>query len=208
MKKLVGVLPRKTAKLLEKMKTKKWLSNFYLAGGTALALQYGHRQSVDLDFFTGKNFTKANLLREISAVGNFRILNEDENTLEGVLEGVKVSFMMYPYPLLNKLIFYDTNVSLADETDIAIMKIGAIAGRNTKKDFIDLFFYLNRNKMTIRNLLRLADEKFKPAQYDPYHVYKSLVYFREAEKDPMPFMIVDVKWKDVKKFFEKQIKTF
>jgi len=199
-------LEPKTKKLLEKMKNCDWLKDFYLAGGTAFALQYGHRRSVDLDWFSENNFSNKILLNKLSKLGKFELLNEEEWTLEGYLDGVKISFMRYPYPLLEKKIKYDGKVCLASSLDIALMKITAISGRNVKKDFIDLFLYLNKENISLEKIFLKMKKKFKAIDYDIVHICKSLVYFKEADAQPNPKMLSDISWDTVKKFFLKEVK--
>jgi len=197
-------LAPKTKKLLEKLSREKWLRNYYLAGGTALALHYGHRESVDLDWFVAKNIKTKDLLNKLSCLGKFVILQEEENTVEGVLDGVKLSFMTFPYILLNDFSLYK-EVYLASPLDIALMKLSAISGRNTKKDFIDLYYFLHEENMDLSVLLNKMKKKYKGLNYEILHILKSLVYFVEADKEPMPKMLEDIDWKGVKKFFEKEV---
>jgi len=196
-----------TKKLLDKMSKLHWVDKYYLAGGTALALQLGHRQSVDLDFFCIDNINNVDLKNKLSKVGKFKLVNEEENTIDGILDGVKVSFMTYPYPLLYKAIIYKKYVKLAFVKDIAVMKLGAIAGRNTKKDFIDLYYFLHKEKLYLNDLFKILKKKFKGFEYDKYHIYKSLIFFNEADKDPTPKMIEKIEWDKVKRFFKNEIKN-
>lgn len=190
-----------TSILLKRLENERFLSSFYLAGGTALALYYGHRQSVDLDWFSKDAINTKALIKKLSAIGNFELLNEETNTLEGYLDKVKVSFMTYPYPLLNKKNKLFKKVFLASALDIATMKLSAISGRNTKKDFIDLYWYLQVEKTDLTSLFAKMKKKFSGTQYDMLHVYKSLVYFKEAETQPMPIMLAKISWEKVKKYF-------
>ncbi len=96
------------------MESHTWLKEFYLAGGTALALQYGHRKSVDLDWFIQNNFSTKALLVKLKKHGKFNLLNEEENTIEGYLNEVKLSFMTYPYKLVQKKIKFSNNVFWLD----------------------------------------------------------------------------------------------
>ncbi len=88
-----NTLAPKTALLLKKLQNLPWLRSFYLAGGTALALQYGHRQSIDLDFFTKKNIATAPLVKKLERVGAFKITNQEKNTLEGILNDVNMGLI-------------------------------------------------------------------------------------------------------------------
>ena len=200
------ILPDATEKLLNKLEGVTWLRSFYLAGGTALALQYQHRESIDLDWFTEKSFQTAPLIKKLSELGKFTLIKTEENTVEGILDKVKLSFMTYPYPMVAPEQSFLKNIRLASVHDIAIMKLGAIAGRNTKKDFIDLYLYLHREQKTLPELFVLLTKKFKGIEYDYYHLFKSLMYFVEADDEPMPRMLEKVDWKNVKAYFVKETK--
>jgi len=199
-------LARDTKKLLDKIKDQNWLKEFYLAGGTALALYLGHRQSIDLDWFTPKSFNTKILLKKLQKIGRFELINEEENTLEGYLDGVKLSFMTYPYGLLDKKEKLFGQVFLASKLDIALMKLSAIAGRNAKKDFIDLYYYLQIEQTNLSNLFQQTSKKFKGIDYDIIHVCKSLIYFKEAEEQPDPKMLIKITWPKVKAFWQAEVK--
>jgi predicted nucleotidyltransferase component of viral defense system len=199
-------LAPKTSKLLTKISDQKWLKDYYLAGGTALALQYGHRQSVDLDFFIAKNINTPALVAKLGLLGDWQLLREEENTVEGLLDGVKISFMTYPYVFLAEKIKFSDNIFLASTLDIALMKLNAIAGRNTRKDFIDLYFFLHQEKRDLVWLFAQMKKKYQGLNYDVMHLYKSLIYFVDADKEPMPNLLVKVDWIEVKKFFVLGVK--
>ena len=201
----VKTLAPKNKLLLHKLSDVSWLKDFYLAGGTALALQYGHRQSIDLDWFTLKPIAIAPLLKRLATIAPIEVLNRATDTLEGIVADVKVSFMTYPYRLLIKPIRWE-GVTLAAPLDIAIMKLGAIADRNTRKDFIDLYLFLKREPMALSLLITQAEKKFAPARYDRYHLCKSLTYFAEADAEAMPKMLLPLDWKTVRKFFIQEVK--
>lgn len=199
-------LAPQTKKVLFLISEQTWIKNYYLAGDTALALQYGHRQSIDLDFFIDDDFNTSMLIATLSKLGKFELLKEEKNTVEGLLMGVKVSFMTYPYVFLKKKITFDKNIYLASVLDVALMKLNAIAGRNTKKDFIDLYFFLNQEKKDLFWLFGQMKKKYRGLQYDPMHLYKSLVYFKEADLEPLPKMLVKIDWPAVKKYFVREVK--
>jgi hypothetical protein len=108
-----------------------WLSDFYLAGNTAPALELGHRTSVNLDFFTEKPFDEANIIKNLARIGRLEILQKERHSVIGILEGVKFSFLGYPYPLLNPMLLSE-GTSLASVENIACMKLDALASRGTK----------------------------------------------------------------------------
>ena len=175
---------------------------FYLAGGTGLALQLGHRHSEDLDFFASESFDAELLLQNLGRLGGLSVLARSPQTLHVQLRGAKVSFLDYTYRLLLPLAVFQ-GVKVADSRDIACMKISAIAGRGTKRDFIDLYFAAQRYGLP--RLLELFQEKFSEANYSSIHLLKSLTYFEDAEKDPLPDMLIPLSWKEVKEFFLREV---
>lgn len=177
------------------------LSPFYLADGTGLALHLGHRRSLDLDFFSNEPFDPETLLHKVQHLSGFSLVAKETETLHAHVQGTKVSFFGYPYPVLFPFkALLDVNV--ADPRDIACMKISAIAGRGTKRDFIDL--YTVSKRYGLPQLLDLFKDKFAQANYSTVHVLKSLTYFEEAEQDPMPDLLVSLSWGDVKQFFSSE----
>ena len=155
---------------------------------------------MDLDWFSQADFSTKELLAKVSKLGKFELLNEEQNTLEGILDKTKVSFMTYPYPLLSKPAIFATRVSVACPLDIALMKLTAISDRNTKKDFIDLYWYLQNENTDLLSLFAKMNKKFKGVNYNFAHICKALVYFKEADAQPMPKMIGSVDWEKIKKF--------
>ena len=194
---------KQTAENLALLGQSKILDNAYLAGGTALALQIGHRISYDLDFFTDKKFRAQIFLKKISQLELYRHERVSWGTILGKLGDVKFSVFYYPYPLLKKPIRFE-NINIAGIADIAAMKIAAVSERGTKRDFIDLYFILQ--KITLSKTLNFYDKKYQKLSSNLIHIKKSLVYFQDAEKDPMPKMIKDIKWPKVKEFFEGEVK--
>jgi len=170
-----------------------------LGGGTALALQIGHRISYDLDFFTAKEFNAQVFLKKISQTKLYHHERVSQGTILGKLGDIKFSMFYYPYPLLEKTTEFK-NINIAAVADIAAMKIAAVSERGTKRDFIDLYFILQ--KITLNEALSLYDRKYQKLSSNLIHVKKSLVYFEDAEKDPMPMMLVSVSWPEVKNFFK------
>jgi len=189
------VLPRIQRQLFERLARQPWLQPFYLAGGTALALHIGHRRSIDFDFFSPREFSARSIREQLAALGSYELFTEERHTMHGALNGVKVSFFAYPYPLLHVCSVHHV-LSIASLRDIALMKLSAISGRGSRKDFVDLAFLLDH--FTLRNLLRSYPRKFGKAVANPYHLLKSLVYFADAEQEPMPCMIQPLAWSAVK----------
>ena len=180
------------------------LQEAYLAGGTAAALQLGHRISVDFDFFTMKEFIPKEISVALSKLGSFDEEQESKGTLLGKFEGVNFSFFIYKYPLIFPAQKY-LSVSIADIRDIASMKIDAIASRGAKRDFIDLYF-ICKSGYQLTDILDFYDKKYGRLSSNRIHIQKSLVFFNDAEPDKMPRMLKDAKWGKVKEFFEEEIK--
>jgi len=178
---------------------------FYLAGGTALALELGHRISVDLDFFSQNYFSVASLVEQLSTHGHLTIEDKSNDTLNGSLDEVKISFFIYPYPLLFPTKEYN-GVFLADERDIGAMKIQAISDRGSKKDFVDLFVLLK--KYSLQELLDFFNKKYKKYNYNMLHILKSLSYFYDADVNIEPKYIIPINWEEVKKFIKNVVEEY
>ena len=183
------------------------LNSFYLAGGTGLALKLGHRHSYDLDFFSPELFSEDMLLQKLQGLDNLEIVSKDEHTLHLTINGVKVSFLGYKYPLLSDLNDLEINdkafIRVADVRDIACMKISAISSRGSKRDFVDL--YMIAKGSTLSELMALYKKKFSLTPHNNVHIYKSLMYFDDAEDEPMPDMLIPLSWKNVKDYFTRAI---
>lgn len=174
----------------------------YLAGGSALALLFGHRLSLDFDFFTPRSFNYNAVAKQLKKIGNFNMTRTMKDTLLGEFNGVKFSLFRYEYPLLYKTHSF-SGIELADSRDIAAMKIAAVMDRGTKKDFIDLYF-LSKKGITFDNCLKYYDKKYGVLASNLYSIITSLSYFTQAEDSDMPEMLEKIVWKDVKSFFEEE----
>jgi len=194
---------KRTKSVLAKIAKLDFVQNFYLAGGTALAIQLGHRESIDLDFFSREKFSAQKLKYELSKIGKLAVDYEDEDTLNGTLDDVKVSFFYYGYAQSFDLVKYE-NIFLADERDIAAMKIDTISARGSKKDFVDIYFLMQRHSLS--QLIGFFEEKYKNIRYNKLHILKSLIYFADANDNPDPLMLVDFDWEKIKTFLEPEVR--
>jgi len=165
-----------------------------LAGGTALALQYGHRKSVDLDLFGIVTTDTLEVTAALGNMGEVRILQNTKNIKSYSINGIKVDIVNYPYPWISSVIIED-NIRLADEKDIAAMKLAAITGRGSRKDFFDLYFLLKH--FSLPELLACYVKKY--ADGSEFLVLKSITYFEDAEDDADPLQLIPVTWAEVKK---------
>lgn len=200
-------LPQDTAELIDQLKWIKppFLKNFYLSGGTALSLQIGHRESVDLDFFSQKGFDPKKIQLELEKLGKLVNLEFDINTLNGFLAGVKVQFLGYPYRLLKPVIKWE-GINLSSVIDIACTKLQTVSIRGNKKDFIDLYFILKN--YSLKDLFRNLDKKYNGTDFNEIHILKSLVYFTNADSQPLPRMHKKIEWEEVKKSIIEKVTDF
>jgi len=194
-----------TLQLLRKLQAREELSDTRLVGGTALALQLGHRVSVDLDLFgswkAGIDFNA--LFREIGRA------EKSSSTPNGnmqfyYVDDIKVDCVMYDmYPWIASSVC-ENGVCLAAKPDIAAMKINAITNRGSRKDFIDLYFLLNCYSLSEL----MAFYKAKYPESNEATALRSLVYFVDAEIQPMPQMIMPFDWNKCKERVVSEVHEF
>ena len=180
------------------------LDEFRLVGGTALALQVGHRRSVDIDLFCSKVFDK-NLLKYFLQKNfeNFVLDWENKEGFVSWIDGVKVDFFTWHIPFIYPAIEIDS-LRLADKREIAAMKMEAITSRKEKKDFIDIAVLLKEYKFkellsSFRSRYPFISHKF---------VIESLTAIDYADESTNPEMIIDYKWQDAKKDIQKKIEKY
>lgn len=164
-----------------------------LVGGTSLALQIGHRSSIDIDLFGTLEPDEFEIDKILSKIGSITLLKKTKNINVYLIDGIKVDLVNYHYPWLEETIIED-NLRLAGTKDIAAMKLAAITGRGTKKDFIDLNFLLQF--YTLEEMLGFYKLKFNDAS--EILVLKSLTYFDDADEEEDPRMVMSMNWKKVK----------
>jgi predicted nucleotidyltransferase component of viral defense system len=191
-------LPSATKKIVKIIQETKpsWLDDFYLSGGTALSLQLGHRESEDLDFFNQHNFDPRKLQPQIEKLGKLESLELSENTLNTFVNEVKLQFLGYPYKLLEPTANYQ-GIKLSSVVDIACTKIQTVGMRGSKKDFIDVYFILQQ--FSLEELFLQTEKKYQDSEFNKIHILKSMIYFNDAEDQPMPRMHKEVSWGKIKK---------
>ncbi|MDD2599392.1 MAG: nucleotidyl transferase AbiEii/AbiGii toxin family protein [Kiritimatiellae bacterium] len=181
-----------TLDTLKRIQLQPELSETRLVGGTALALQFGHRLSIDIDLF-GVFDRMLDLQEILGRCGSVNQKHRTENIRVFNVNDIKVDVVYYDYLWLSPPLEVD-GVRIAEITDIAPMKLEAINSRGSKKDFIDMFFLLQH--FTLSEMLDLYRRKY-PAGSE-YLILRSLVYFDDAEDDPMPIMLKPIDWEGVK----------
>ena len=200
-------LPKETKKALDFLSKQKWLenSNWYLAGGTALSLQCGNRESYDLDFFTPeKNFDSTILLKNFIDNKNWITDIASDDTIYGELFGAKVSFIAYPFFTPKENFALHGIIKVVRPIDVAVMKIIAISQRGKKRDFFDLYWCI-KNIAPFKDIILRLKDQYPTVAHDYHHILKSLVYFNDAEDDVDPTIYFTVSWPIVKKFFQSEI---
>lgn len=180
-----------TLELLKKLQQTELFSQLRLVGGTSLALQIGHRTSIDL--FGAIETDELDINRELTTIGRLLQLKSSKNIHIYLLNNIKVDIVNYPYPWLAEPIRED-GLLLADSKDIAAIKIAAITGRGSKKDFIDIYFILQ--KMSLHEIMEAYLAKYNDGSL--FMALKSFVYFDDADDDEMPNMFSTINWQDVK----------
>jgi len=177
---------------------------FYLAGGTALALQLGHRQSADLDFFSETDEVRTEMHQHVVQVLKAfspTIVEQVWGNLLLVVESLRVGFFGYGYPLIAPPVMTE-GVPLASLTDIGLMKMDALVTRASRKDFHDL--YAIARHISLRALLDLAPVKYPSVRDFEAMVVRTMAYFDRADQEePLPLLQV-VDWETVKTFFREQ----
>ena len=196
------VLDEAAEQTLEELLRAGVLESFYLAGGTGLALYLAHRRSADLDFFKTGAFDEEALLQRLQRMPHLAVAAKGVATLHTMIQGTRTSFLGYEYPVLHPFGSF-RGIQVADPRDIAGMKISAVASRGSRRDFVDL--YIAAQKYGLETLLRTFREKFAKVNYSLVHILKSLTYFEDAEREPMPDMVVPLTWDDVKQFFSCEV---
>lgn len=189
-----------TLELLKTLMRLPILSDMRLVGGTALALQYGHRRSVDLDFFghTTENVDElTEAIRE--EVGHIQTLSATKRIKVYNIQNVKVDIVNYDYPWIDDAVI-EGDIRMASPKDIAAMKVNAVIGRGTKKDFIDIFFLLQH--YTFDELLQFYKKKYPDGS--EFRALLSMAYFADADLQAMPYMYENVEWSDIKQRIRKE----
>jgi len=188
------------------LQSKSYLKDFHLVGGTALALYYGHRRSIDIDLFTNTSFETSELLEEIQNDYEFQLYQTSINTLKGIIKGVNIDLITHRYPLLNPLLVVE-GVRMLSIPDIIAMKLNAISVNGQRsKDFIDIYFSLEN--YSIEEMLTFYRSKYN--QISDMHVLKSLVFFDDVDLSDWPVLSreIDLKWKNVQKKINKEVVNY
>lgn len=192
-----------TLELLRRLMAEPIFASLRLVGGTALALQYGHRNSIDLDFFGQLDDDAEEVKAILRKHGKLSVIKESRNIKIYLLNNIKVDFVNYNYSWIDAPILED-ELRLASPKDIAAMKINAIEGRGTKKDFIDIYFLLQH--YTLHEILTFYQQKYP--ENSIFRALMSLSYFEDAEAQIMPVMYVPISWDEIKTTIQFQVNQY
>ena len=200
---LQTILPD-TLELLKRLMSIPEFNNLRLVGGTALALQYGHRSSIDLDMFGDLQADTSIVTEALSGFDNIVQGPCSEKVKTYRIDGVKVDFINYSrYQWIDQCVIED-GIRLASPPDIAAMKINAIEGRGSRKDFVDMYFLLEHYSLS--DIISFYKQKYP--EHSEYRAMMSLSYFEDAELQPMPKMFKDVSWPEIKRRIFKEVEDY
>ena len=198
---LQTILPD-TLELLKRLSAQPEMQGMRLVGGTSLALQYGHRQSVDLDFFGKLTASQDDIISMMEQMGPCCLRNRTNNILQLIVNGVMVDVVDYSqYPWIDDPVCFE-GLTLASPKDIAAMKINAIEGHGSLKDFIDIYLLLQH--YSLDELLSFYSQKYP--NYSIFRALLSLTYFDDAENEAVPKMFIPADWNTIKQHITDTVK--
>jgi predicted nucleotidyltransferase component of viral defense system len=184
------------------------LPDCYMAGGTALALQLGHRTSLDFDFYTHHHIETEKILARLQErFTKLKVQRVVKDTLILEVDGISFSLFYYPYDLIKPPISFN-NIYLASTEDIAAMKMVAISMRGKRRDFIDTYYLLK--KFSLDEIIKFTIKKYP--SYQPMVILKGLIYFKDAEEDDISRNIKifdsNFSWEAVKNKISKEVEKY
>ena len=196
-----------TLALLKMLMAVPELKDFSLVGGTALALKYGHRKSVDLDLFSSNDFNNEDVAAIITNHFPTFIYQRLNNPIGifGFINNIKVDFVKHHfYPVIDAITQTD-NIRITGDKDIIAMKINAVLRRAVKKDFWDLAELLQH--YSLKECIDFYNAKFKN-QFLLISIPKAITYFDDAEESEEPVSLKNQTWSSVKKVIQKSVREY
>lgn len=183
------------------------LKDFSLVGGTALALRYGHRKSVDLDLFSGSPFENSVIVDALKERFRDKFVMEDKPPRFGIfcyIDEIKMDLIRHPHPLIRPAIIYD-HIRMFSTEDIIAMKVQPISGRGKKKDFWDIAELLQH--FTVGDFAGFHQEKYS-TQNLLITVPQALTYFADAEESEAPVSLKGQTWDSIKKVISDSVRAY
>ncbi len=184
-----------------------FLNDYSLVGGTALALQYGHRESIDLDLFTTEKLDYNATIEALKQHFGNRFFYEGNYSNFGIfcyIDNIKVDILRYPHARIAPLIISE-DVRMYDSKDISAMKIQAILGRGRKKDFWDIYELLDH--YTVKDIISNHKQKY-PDQMLLISIPQALTYFEDAEAGEEPVSLKNQNWENIKTFIKQKVSEY
>lgn len=197
-------LPEAQRRALDRLKSVPSMADFYLAGGTAVAVHLGHRISRDLDFFSVRPDVDLEAVKETvrRAFTEASTVAQTDAAVQLLCDGAPIDFVRYPYPLLRAIERTSDGVRVAALLDLATMKLAALSRRGLRRDFWDLAEIVRRGGVSLEQACRAYRQRYGVAEADLYHVLRSLTWFEDAERDPAyPAGLTEPAWRELKAFF-------
>jgi len=195
-----------TSKAREIFDNIRYFPFFYLAGGTGLALQLGHRISIDFDFFWEKYIPKDLLpkVRKVFKNSKIEVVVNYSEQLTVAVSGINVSFCRYPFPVILKFISYQ-GIKILPALEIAAMKAYALGRRAILKDYVDLYFILKEKICNLEEIIKICQKKYGE-DFDSRLFLEQLIFSKDVEEMEIQFLKEKVNKLEIEKFFEKEIK--
>jgi len=178
---------------------------FSLVCGTALALQIGHRVSIDLDLFTTEDLPNNLYLRIKKVFKNFKInrIVNNKDQLSVVIGKVKIDFVSHKFPFVLKPVIYK-GLKIITPAEIALMKAFTLSFRGTNKDYIDLYFLIKDKHITLQKINELGDKKYGN-EFNFNLFMQQLIGLEDLKIEPITFLRGKITEKQIQHFFEKEI---
>ena len=195
-----------TLEILTRLQKHDYLKGFYLVGGTALALQIGHRTSIDIDLFSNFGFNTAQLLENLSVDFDFKLFFSANNTLKGSIEDVKVDILAHQYPYVSAPVSIE-NIGMVSIQDIIAMKLNAITTSGQRiKDFIDIYYLLKA--WSLEDMISFY--KIKYEAFNEVNVLKSLTWYEDIDHTDWPVLLQNpgLKWSEIMKNIRKETQNY
>jgi hypothetical protein len=190
-----AIIAPKTFQLIQELQKLPELEGFYLVGGTALALQLGHRNSIDIDLFTKNDFNEDHILNKLESLYEVKEIFRRKNTIIALVNNIKTDFIRHAYPYIVPPIMEEGITFLAKE-DIAAMKLHTIIQSGKRlKDFIDIYFLLQQ--VSMKQLIGFFEKKY--SYTNPMVALKAVNFFGDIDEsiDP-PKLLNPLPLKEIK----------
>ena len=195
-----------TLEILTRLQKQDYLKGFHLVGGTALALQIGHRTSIDIDLFSNFEFDTAQLLEKLYIDFDFKLFFSANNTLKGSIEDVKVDILSHQYPYVSSPVIIE-NIGMVSIQDIIAMKLNAITTSGQRiKDFIDIYYLLKT--WSLADMISFY--KIKYVAFNEVNVLKSLTWYEDIDHSDWPVLFQNpgLKWPEIMKKIRKETQNY